>query len=186
MSAISSHTASGSGRRPGPNSPQAISPSSGSSTLTPASRSRPILRCVASCCHIFTFIPGTASTGLSVARISVVPRSSAIPAAILASRSAVAGQTTTRSAWRESWIWPISASSFRSHRFEWTWLPDSAARLIDGDELRASVGQHASHVAAALLDQAHEFAALVGGNAAAHDKKYPWPCHRAWVSLREA
>ena len=37
------------------------------------------LRWVASCSHILTFIAGTASTGLSVARISVVPRSSAMP-----------------------------------------------------------------------------------------------------------
>ena len=59
---------------------------------------------------------GTASTGLSVASSSVVARSSAMPAAILASRSAVAGQTTTRSASRLSWIWPISASFFKSHK----------------------------------------------------------------------
>ena len=38
-----------------------------------------------------------------------------IAAAIRASRSAVAGQTSTRSAARLSWMWPISASSFRSH-----------------------------------------------------------------------
>ena len=45
-----------------------------------------------------TFIAGTAITGLSVASSSVVARSSAMPAAILASMFAVAGQTTTRSA----------------------------------------------------------------------------------------
>ena len=57
----------------------------------------------------------TVSTGLSVARISVVARSSAMPAAIFASRSAVAGHTTTRSASRLSWICPISTSSLRSN-----------------------------------------------------------------------
>ncbi len=70
---------------------------------------------VVSCSHIRTFIAGTTITGLSVASNSVVARSSAIPAAIFAMKSAVAGQTTTRSASRESWIWPISASFLRSH-----------------------------------------------------------------------
>jgi hypothetical protein len=51
-----------------------------------------------------TFIAGAANTGLSVARSKVVARSSAIPAAIFASRSAVAGHTRTRSAERLSWI----------------------------------------------------------------------------------
>ena len=89
-----------------------------------------MLRWVAACSHIFTFIAGTTSTGLSVASIIVVPRSSAMPAAILAIRSAVAGQTTTRSACRLSSMWPISASFLRSHSEVWTWLPESAARLI--------------------------------------------------------
>jgi hypothetical protein len=40
-----------------------------------------------------------------------------------------------------------------------------------GDELRAPVGQHAGHLAAALADQAHELAGLVGGDAAAHDQQ---------------
>src|SRR3546814_3321371 len=75
-----------------------------------------MLRCVAACSHIRTFIAGAASTGLSVASSSVVARSSACPVAIFASRSAVAGATTTRSASRESWICPISTSSLRSKR----------------------------------------------------------------------
>ena len=69
--------------------------------VTPSARSRATLRRVASCCHIRTFIAGAASTFLSVASSRVVARSSAIPAAIFASRSAVAGQTTTRSASRD-------------------------------------------------------------------------------------
>ena len=97
-SPIARQIAAGSGRRPGPKSPQAIGPASGSSTSTPKLVSSAMLRRVAGCSHILTFIAGTASTGLSVASSSVVARSSATPAAILASRSALAGQTTTRSA----------------------------------------------------------------------------------------
>ena len=105
----------GSGSLPGPYSPHAIGPSSGSSTITPRARRVATLAWVASWSHMRTFIAGTATTGLSVASSKVVARSSAIPAAILASRSAVAGQTSTRSAARLNWMWPISASSLRSH-----------------------------------------------------------------------
>ena len=66
--------------------------------------------------HIRTFIAGAISTGLSVASSAVEARSLARPFAILAIRSAVAGATTTRSAARDSSIWPISASSVRLKR----------------------------------------------------------------------
>ncbi len=98
VSQIARITSIGSGSRPGPNSPQAIGPSSGSITAIPRSRSAVILAWVAGFSHIRTFIAGIAMTGLSVASSSVVARSSAIPWVILASRSAVAGQTTIRSA----------------------------------------------------------------------------------------
>ncbi len=62
-------------------------------------------------CHIIGFMAGATSTGLSVASSAVEARSSAWPCAIFAMRSAVAGATTTRSASRDSRIWPISASS---------------------------------------------------------------------------
>ena len=71
---------------------------------------------VAACCHIRTFIAGATSTGLSVASNTVDARSFAMPAAIRASRSALAGTTTSRSALRESWIWPISFSSVSENR----------------------------------------------------------------------
>ncbi len=74
------------------------------------------LAAVAGCCHIRTFIAGAASTGLSVASSTVVARSCARPAAMLARMSALAGATTTRSAARESWMWPISLSSVSDHR----------------------------------------------------------------------
>ena len=54
------------------------------------------------------FIAGAISTGLSEASSSVAARSSASPAAMRAIRSAVAGATTTRSASRDSRMWPIS------------------------------------------------------------------------------
>ncbi len=122
--------ASGSGRRPGPYSPHAIAPSAGSMTLTPSSTNRWMFRSVAGWSHIRTFIAGATTTGLSVASSRVVARSSAIPAAIFASRSAVAGQTSTKSAERESWIWPISTSSLSSQSERWTGLSASVPRLI--------------------------------------------------------
>ncbi len=53
-------------------------------------------------------------------------RSSQSPAAALAIRSAVAGATTTRSAERESSMWPISASSVSDSSAWWTFSPQSA------------------------------------------------------------
>ena len=97
--------------RPGPNSPQAMSPSFGPTNSTPSRFSVARFLCVAAWFHIRTFIAGAISTGLSVASKVVEARSSARPAAALAIRSAVAGATTTRSAERDSSIWPISASS---------------------------------------------------------------------------
>ena len=113
---ISAITDSGSGRRPGPYSPQAMSPSSGCITVMPSVLSCSILRRVAACCHIRTFIAGTASTGASVANNNVVARSSATPPTIFASRFAVAGHMTIRSASRDNWMWPISASSLSDQR----------------------------------------------------------------------
>jgi hypothetical protein len=91
-----------------------MAPSTGSITVTPRARRLATFATVAACCHMRTFIAGAAKTGLSVASRRVVARSSAMPAAIFARRSAVAGQTRTTSAARESWMWPISVSSLRS------------------------------------------------------------------------
>ena len=129
MRSISATIASGSGSRPLPYSPQAISPSSGSITCTPSARSMARLRWVALWCHMRTFIAGTASTGLSVASSSVVARSSAIPFAIFARILAVAGATTTSSACRDNWICPISRSAFRSNRSSNTWSSVNTPRL---------------------------------------------------------
>ena len=90
--------------RPGPNSPQAMSPSSGPTLWMPSLRKSARLRCVAGWFHIRTFIAGAINTCLSVAISKVEARSFACPPAIFAIRSAVAGATTTRSASRDSWI----------------------------------------------------------------------------------
>ena len=127
---IAARIASTSGRRPGPNSPQAIAPTSGAITATPRACKVATLARVAACSHIRTFIAGAQSTGLSVASNSVVARSLARPPAMRAIRSAVAGQTTTRSAARLSWICPISASRVRSNRAVCTGFSDSAASVI--------------------------------------------------------
>ena len=94
-----------------PLSLQAMAPSLGPMKCTPRRRSVSTLATVAACVHMRTFIAGAASTGLSVASRTVAARSSAMPAAMRARMLAVAGATTSRSASRESWIWPISLSS---------------------------------------------------------------------------
>ena len=57
------------------------------------------------------FIAGAASTGLSAASRVEVARSSAMPWAIFARMSAVAGATTTRSASCPSLMWAMSLFS---------------------------------------------------------------------------
>ncbi len=87
----------GSLRRPGPNVPQAISPSSGWTTRTPSARSRARLRRVAGWFHIVVFIAGATTTGALHARYVVERKSSATPLANLAMMLAVAGATRKRS-----------------------------------------------------------------------------------------
>ena len=83
---------------------------------TPSAARRATLRRVAAWSHICGFIAGATRIGLSEASSNVEARSSARPAAIFAIRLAVAGATTTRSASRDSRIWPISASSVSENR----------------------------------------------------------------------
>ena len=115
---IAAKITAGSAMRPGPNSPQAMAPSSGPTNRTPSALRVARFRCVAACRHIRTFMAGAISTGLSVASRVVEARSPANPCAALAIRSAVAGATTTRSAERDSSIWPISASSVSENSSE--------------------------------------------------------------------
>ncbi len=113
---MAARIAGGSASRPGPNSLQAITPSSGPITPTPRLRRVATLATVAGCSHMRTFIAGATSTGLSVASSTVVARSCARPVAMLARMSALAGATTSRSAARDSSMWPISLSSVSDHR----------------------------------------------------------------------
>ena len=102
--AMAARIAAGSAMRPGPLSPSARGPSSGPTNETPSSARRARLRRVAGWRHIRVFMAGAARTGPSVASSAVVARSSAMPWAIFAMMSAVAGATTARSASRASRI----------------------------------------------------------------------------------
>jgi hypothetical protein len=105
-----------------------MSPTSGPTNRTPSALRVVRFLWVAGWFHIRTFMAGTISTGVSVARRRVVARSFARPAAARAIRSAVAGATTMRSAERDSRICPISASSVREKRSVWTLSSHRAAR----------------------------------------------------------
>src|SRR4051794_11068523 len=89
----------GSGSRPGPESGPVSRPTAGGRTTAPRRRSVATLSCVAGCSHISVCIAGTNTTGQEAVRRVAVSRSSARPAAARASRSAVAGGSTTRTGW---------------------------------------------------------------------------------------
>jgi hypothetical protein len=116
----------------------------GPTKAMPSRRAPSRFRRVAGCSHIFGFIAGATSTGLSVASSTVEARSLASPAAILAIKSAVAGATTTRSASRDSRIWPTSCSSSRSKRSVKTWSAVSAPTASGVTNSRRR-GHHAAH-----------------------------------------
>jgi len=116
----------GSLMRPSPSQPQASQPLSGPTKRTPRSRKMAAFACVAAWRHMFTFIEGATSTGARVASRIVETSSSAMPCAILASRSAVAGATTTTSAQSASAMWSIRPSCSGSKRSLRTDSPESA------------------------------------------------------------
>ena len=114
-------------------------PSAGSTTSTPRERSVATLARVAACSHISVCIAGAITTGQRAVSRVLVSRSSARPWAALASRSAVAGATTTRSA-----VWPIrtcGTSCTDDQTSSATGLPDSAAQVgAPTNRSAASVG----------------------------------------------
>ena len=141
--------------RPGPLSPSASGPSLGPTKLTPSASRRARLRPVAGWRHIRVFIAGANSLGWSAAISVEVARSSAMPCAILAMMSAVAGATTAISASCPSLMWAISLSAVSASvsvktaspakvstesgvtnsaparvRMQRTWAPFSRSRLI--------------------------------------------------------
>ncbi len=101
--------------RPGPTSPQARSPVSGSTTTAP--RPRRILRfsCVAGWASIQVFMAGATTIARRCARAYVERASSPIPRAIFARTSAVAGATARTSPQRASSMWS-TAPDAGSHR----------------------------------------------------------------------
>ena len=164
--------ASGSAIRPGPNSPHAIAPSSGP---TKARRPPPALarlRWVAACSHIRTFIAGAISTGLSVASSAVEARSPARPPAAFAIRSAVAGATTTRSADRDSSMWPICASSVRLKRSERTGVLAERGQRQRVSRTGRPPRSESGCTATPALRRAARAQRLIGRHAAADDQKH--------------
>src|SRR4051812_38399374 len=125
----------GSGRRPGPESGPVSRPNAGGSTTAPRRRRVATLSWVAGCSHISVCIAGAKTTGQDAVSRVAVSRSSARPAAARASRSAVAGATTTRSA-----FWPMrtcATSGTSDHTSVVTGLPDSASNVAAPTKWRA-------------------------------------------------
>ena len=126
-SRTSSKIEAGSGSRPLPVSAPVSRPSAGSMTIAPRWRRVATLAWVAGCSHISVCIAGAKTTGQRAVSNVLVSRSSARPWAALASRSAVAGATTTTSA-----DWPIrtcGTACTSAHTSVDTGLPDSAAHV---------------------------------------------------------
>ncbi len=126
----SSSISSGSSMRPAPTSPQACSPLAGPSRCTPSVANRAALRCVAGFSHIWRFIAGAIIKGHSRASTMVANRSSAKPCAARAMKSADAGATRIRSAWRDRSICAIAFGIRASHWSMNTGLPDSAWKVV--------------------------------------------------------
>ena len=93
-----------------------MSPWFGPTNCKPSDKRVDKFRLVAKFSHILTFIAGATKTGLSVAKMSVEARSFAEPFAIFDIKSAVHGAIITKSADRESSMWPISDSSVKLKR----------------------------------------------------------------------
>jgi len=85
---------------------------------------------VAGCAHICWFMAGANASGASVARHSVLTRSSAKPWVSLAMVFALAGATRMRSGQRASSMCPMAASAASSHRVVRTVLPESAWKVV--------------------------------------------------------
>ena len=110
-------------------------PTAGSTTITPRERSVATLARVAGLSHISVCIAGASTTGHVAVSSVLVSRSSASPCAALASRSAVAGATTTSSAARPMRTCGTSRTS--SHTSVCTGRPDSAAQVGSPTNLSA-------------------------------------------------
>ena len=158
--------------RPSPASARsAISPRFGPTKRTPSFSSVARLRRVAGCDHIFGFMAGAISTGLSVASSTAEARSLARPLASLAIRSAVAGATTMRSASRDK---PDMADILLVLAVEQLGEDMVGGQRADRqrrDEMLRGRGHHGAHRSAALAQPADQVERLVGGDAAADDQE---------------
>ena len=134
-------SSAGSAMRPGPNSPQAISPSVGPDKENAIGH------------QLYGYCAGSphAATSAHSWRVRPAPACRWREAswrqdhwqghvAILARRSAVAGATTTRSAERDSSIWPISISSVRLKRSRMNLAAGEAGNRQGRDELLRRLG----------------------------------------------
>ena len=112
-------------------------PSSGSITKIPLARNTATLETVAAFSHISGCIAGTKTNGLVLALIVLVSKSSQIPLAIFAIKSAVAGATTIKFASRAAFICGTSCTLFQ--RFEFTERPESASQVEAPTKLRLAL-----------------------------------------------
>ncbi len=134
--------------RPRPTSPQAWLPEAGPKTLMSRLSSRfagwpgwPGSR------HMAWFMAGATATAASVASTRVVSRSSAMPWAKRAIRSAVAGAISTRSAHLASSIWPIGGFGRRVQQVQVDRVPGQGLHGQRGDELCTATGHDHAHFA---------------------------------------
>src|SRR5690606_5896274 len=102
-------------------------PVAGSSTTAPRARRVATFATVAGCSHISVCMAGAYSTGQRAVSRVLVSRSSAMPTAARASRSAVAGATTTRSA--SCPIRTCGTSYARDQTSSATGCPESASQV---------------------------------------------------------
>ena len=109
---------------------------------------------------MFTFMAGASKTGARVASTTAASRSSAMPAAMRAMKSAVAGATTSRSASSASRMCPISASCAASKRSSATGAPDSVCSVSGAMNLVAASVITTRTVAPALTNRRQSSAAL--------------------------
>ena len=156
----------GSGSRPGPESGPVSRPTAGGRTTAPRRRRVATLSWVAGCSHISVCIAGTKTTGQDAVSRVAVSRSSARPMAARASRSAVAGATTTRSAFWPMRTWATSGTSDQTSVV--TGLPDSASKVAAPTKCRAPGGRDDADVVAGLGERAQHEGGLVGGHSPAH------------------
>jgi hypothetical protein len=109
---------------------------------------------------MLTFMLGATRTGAREASTTAVTGQSAIPAAMRASRLAVAGATMTRSARSATWMWPISDSCVRSKRSVMTGCPESAWKVSGPTNSRARDVMTTRTRASALLSRRTSSTAL--------------------------